>query len=83
MWKIEGDEMSNKDSIYWQIYADIWNFHKAYFNVQDDDGYWDEVIQKASEVYKKYEGKPEFEFAKQLALSVVDELERTYRRAIK
>ena len=52
MWKIEGDEMSNKDSVYWQIYADIWNFHKAYFNVQDDDGYWDEVIQEASEAIK-------------------------------
>lgn len=75
--------MNFKDSVYWEIYGDIFNFHKKYYDIRDDDKYWDEVIQKASEAYKKYEGKPELEFAKQLALSVVDELERTYRRTIK
>ena len=76
----EGDEMSNKDSVYWQIYADIWNLHKKYADVQESDQFWDSVISEGSSVYNKYADKPEGEFAKQLMLCVIDELERVYRR---
>ncbi len=72
--------MDFKDSIYWQIYGDIWSFHKNYADVQTDDSYWDSVVSECGSICKKYMGKPENEFAKSLVLNVVDELERIYRR---
>lgn len=72
--------MDFKSSIYWQIYGEIWNFHKKYADVQECERYWDSVIESAGKIYKKYENRPEFEFAKCLTLNVVDELERIYRR---
>lgn len=72
--------MDFKDSIYWAIYSDVWNFHKRFSPVQDDDKYWDGVVESAGEILKKYNNKPECEFAKGLVLNVIDELERIYRR---
>lgn len=72
--------MNFKDSVYWQIYGDVWNYHKKFADIQESDEYWDNVVKFAGEVYRKYEDKPEGEFAKQLVLCVVDELDRTYRR---
>lgn len=72
--------MNFKESIYWKIYSDIWNFHKKYYDVQESDQFWDSVISEGSSIYKKYADKPEGEFAKNLVLNVIDELERTYRR---
>lgn len=72
--------MNFKDSVYWQIYGDVWNYHKKFADIQESDEYWDNVVKFTGEVYRKYEGKPEGEFAKQLVLCVVDELDRTYRR---
>ena len=68
------------NSVYWKIYGDIWNYHKQFADIQESDEYWDNVVKFAGEVYRKYEGKPEGEFAKSLVLIVVDELERIYRR---
>lgn len=76
----EGSIMDFKDSIYWKIYGDVWNYHKKFADIQESDEYWDDVVETAGEVYRKYEGKPEHEFAKSLILNVVDELEGIYRR---
>lgn len=72
--------MDFKDSIYWQIYGDIWSFHKKYCDIKESDEYWDSVVNEGGSIYKKYAGEPEGEFAKQLILCVIDELERIYRR---
>ncbi len=65
-----------KDTIYWQIYGDVFAFHKKYVEVKEDDEYWRQVICEASMLDKKYENLPEKEFAKQLILAVLDELDR-------
>lgn len=72
--------MNFKDSIYWKIYADIWDFHKKYADVKGDDSYWEQVVNDAGELYKKYENQPEGEFAKKLILNILDELERVFKR---
>lgn len=72
--------MNFKDSVYWKIYADVWGFHKKFADVKGDDSYWEQVVNDAGELYKKYEKRPEGEFAKKLTLDVLDELERIYRR---
>lgn len=71
--------MNFKDSTYFQVYGDIWSFHKKYYDVQESDEYWDSVISDGSSVYKKYIGKQECEFAKQLVFCVIDELQRKFK----
>ena len=71
--------MNFKESVYWTLYADIVNFHRKFAEVREDDPYWQQVVDEASALYRKYEGVPEKEFAKQLILTVLDELERIYK----
>ena len=28
---------------YWNLYKDVWNFHKKYSKVQTDDVYWEQL----------------------------------------
>lgn len=72
--------MNFKETIYWALYADIWGFHKKYADVKKDDAFWEQVIDEVNVICEKYKGKPEEEFAKQLLLDVLDELDRTFRR---
>ena len=58
--------MNFKGSVYWKIYADIWGFHKKFADVKGDDSYWEQVVNDAGELYKKYEKRLEGEFAKKL-----------------
>lgn len=71
--------MNFKDSIYWKIYGDIWNYHKQFADIQESDKYWDAVIDEGSSIYKKYANMPENEFAKQLVFCVIDELQRKFK----
>ena len=68
-----------KSTVYWKIYGDVFAFHKKFAEVQENDEYWSAVVDEASALYKRYESVPEKEFAKQLILTVLDELERIYK----
>ena len=68
-----------KNRVYWKIYGDVFAFHKKFAEVQESDEYWSAVVDEASALYKRYESVPEKEFAKQLILTVLDELERIYK----
>lgn len=68
-----------KSTVYWKIYGDVFAFHKKFAEVQESDEYWSAVVDEASALYKRYESVPEKEFAKQLILTVLDELERIYK----
>lgn len=68
-----------KQTVYWKIYGDVFAFHKKYAEVREDDLYWSSLVDEASELYGKYENVSEKEFAKQLILTVLEELERIYR----
>lgn len=71
--------MDFKGTVYWQIYGNIFDFHKKFADIQESDAYWDSMISEGSSVYKKYENKPEGEFAKQLIFCVIDELDRRWK----
>ena len=68
--------MNFKETAYWTLYADIVNFHRRYAAVREDDPYWQQVVDEATALYKKYESVPEKEFAKSLILCILNELER-------
>ena len=61
---------------YWNIYKDVWNFHKKYADVKEDDAYWESVVNESSRIAKQYR---ESKFVIGLLLTVVDELERIYK----
>jgi hypothetical protein len=61
---------------YWNLYQEIWNFHKKYRQVQPDDEYWDAVITDSTTIANQYKDN---KFAVALILAVVDELERKSR----
>ena len=58
---------------YWNLYKDVWNFHKKYSKVQTDDTYWEAVVSESGAISKKYDNH---KFAIALLLAVIDELER-------
>lgn len=71
--------MNFKETAYWTLYADIVNFHRKYAEVREDDSYWQKVVDEASALYRKYENVSEKEFAKNLILCILDELDRIYK----
>lgn len=58
---------------YWNIYKDVWNFHKKYADVKDDDVYWEAVVNASNQIAKHY---GECEFVVNLLLAVIEELEK-------
>lgn len=61
---------------YFEIYKDVWNFHKKHQQVQSTDEYWEAVINESTQIAKKYDN---CKFARSLLLAIVDELERVYK----
>lgn len=65
---------------YFEMYKDVWNFHKKYQQVQTSDEYWDAVLDESSEIVKKHNN---CQFIMTLILGVVDELERVCKEMMK
>lgn len=66
-----------KQSTYWSIWADCCNLHKAFFGIQEDDTpAWKQLFQAAEAFGKKYAVTPEKQFAQNLILLVVNEIEQ-------
>lgn len=61
---------------YFEIYKDVWNFHKKYQQIQSTDEYWEAVINESNQISKKYDN---CKFVRALLLAIVDELERVYK----
>lgn len=64
--------MNFKETIEFQIFTDVWNFFKKFYEVEDDDTYWDKTIEESDQIAKKYGNK----FANDLLISVIKEMER-------
>lgn len=65
-------KMNFKETIEFQIFTDVWNFFKRYYQVRDDDNFWNRVIEESNQIAKKYDNK----FANDLLISVIKEMER-------
>ena len=62
-----------KESVEFNIYADVWNLHKKYFDITlDDDTMWEEYVHEADAVCKKYDNN---KLARNLVAAVTDNLE--------
>lgn len=59
---------------YWQMYCDVWNFHKKYINgVCDEDSFWDGVVRESDQIAKKHKNN---KFVRGLLLNEIEEMER-------
>lgn len=65
---------------YWNLYKDVWNFHKKYSKVRTDDACWEVIVDESGQIAKKYDNH---KFAIALLLAVIDELERIYKEMMK
>ena len=64
-----------KGSSEWMMFMDYWALCQKYWEPDDNDDYWGSVVKETDVFYRKYNS----EFAKSLALTLVNELERKSR----
>ena len=64
-----------KGSSEWMMFMDYWALCQKYWEPDDNDDYWESVVKETDIFYRKYNS----EFAKSLALTLVNELERKSR----
>ena len=65
-----------KGSSEWMMFMDYWALCQKYWEPDDNDDYWKLVVKETDVFYRKYNS----EFAKSLALTLVNELERKSRQ---
>lgn len=65
--------MNFKETIEFKIFSDIWAFFKSYYQVQNDDDYWDRLIEESNRIAKKYGHN---KFANDLLIATIREMER-------
>lgn len=65
-----------RNTIYFEINAEVWNFFKRSLPIQNSDQYWASILTRGEEIVKKYEDTAQATFAKDQVFAVVSELER-------
>lgn len=55
-----------------EMFRDYWNMLEENWGVEDSETYWDRVIEDTKAFYGRYKT----EFSKELALALINELER-------
>ncbi len=58
---------------YFEVYREVWSFHKKHSVVRLDDAYWDSVVEDMVTLCSKYDNNP---FVVSLCMTVLEELER-------
>lgn len=65
-----------RNTIYFAINAETWQFLKTAMPVKDNDSYWASVLAEGERIAKKYEDTAQATFAKDQVFAVINELER-------
>ncbi len=68
-----------RNSIYFRISSEVWNFFKQSLPIQNSDQYWASVLEEGERLARKYEGTAQSEFARDQIFAVINELERIRR----
>ena len=61
----------NKDSWQWKFFQEYWKFVQKYYIPEATDEWWEDVIAKADELYKKY---PD-DFAKKMVRTFLEDID--------
>lgn len=61
---------------YFDLWKVSWDFHGRWCGNSGTDEEWEQIVEESGDILKQYEGKPEWNFMKDLLLSVLSELEK-------
>lgn len=62
---------------YFNIWQQVWNLHKKYYNIRAyDEKAWERLDQECKQLDQQYKNKSEQKFVQSLLLAVIGELER-------
>lgn len=65
-------EQMKEEFIY---FGEAWNFFKKFYEVREDDSYWDELVTEAGDIIRRHDSL----LCKAIVLAIIDELERRCR----
>lgn len=66
---------------YFTIWTAVWNLHKRYHGIQEqDEEQWKQLTDESETICKKYEHTPEGKFVESLLLAVIGELSRESKK---
>lgn len=63
---------------YFEVYRDIWNFHKQFLEITDTDEAWSKVLSEAHKIEEKYNSD---KFVVGLLFTIIEELERRCKQS--
>lgn len=63
-----------KGSEEWQMFREYWALCQQFWEPEDNDEYWEKVIEATGEFHKKYKDNNDL-FAKKIALAFIDTIE--------
>lgn len=61
---------------YFEIWKEAWNFHGKWFNHNNTDEDWRNLVDESDQIRNKYKDTREYQFTEDLMLIVISELER-------
>lgn len=68
-------------SVHWQMYCDIWEYHKKYINcLEDSNEFWHRLVEDGKALSRKYGGN---RFMANLVANELKEFEETYEKKSK
>lgn len=70
-----------KDSEEWRMFTEFWKICQQFWEPEDNDEYWDKVIDSTNEFHKKYKTNNDI-FARKIVLALIDTLEEKARQII-
>lgn len=68
-----------KGSEEWAMFREYWALCQRFWEPEDNDEYWEQVIDSTNDFYKKYRENNEI-FAKEIVLALVDALDKKSRK---
>lgn len=71
-----------KGSEEWQMFTEFWKICQQFWEPEENDEYWEKVIETTSEFHKKYKTNNDI-FARKIALAFVDTIEEKAKQAQK
>lgn len=66
-----------KGSEEWQMFMDFWNLCQSHWQTEENDAYWEKLIQDASAFADKYD---RCEFANRIAIAFVETQDAEFKK---
>lgn len=65
-----------KGGVYWNAWADLFNFHRSHAEMEQAEDTWDKICRDAVELERKYRGTKAEQFVAKVLVEILLELER-------